>query len=769
MASASIALRRRALRTPPRATRAKPAFSYAESSGDSDHEEYADSEDDNVAPAPAPSARPSRRTHRNDSTPRGRPRPTSSRTRTRAYHPDDSEEHRTPKRRKTWKPASPKPLSNAPVIEIDTSGVIPPWQTLPYHVFVQIFQYATYPLYDEHTFQPLPSGKWLLNVARLCKAFAEPAFTVLYSSPPLVPMVQAHRLVELLKADPIPLAFKYRQKVESLRIDVGQVAAYSLGGGWGHLDLYGLIKDLSRLVDLEFYHQKDMAPYRTLDDTIKWTYPESIFEALEYIDPEADANRGDKTSICRLRSWRWSSRMGGKKWPLEMMPTIHLKPSFASLRKLSFVNYQIPFLKKDEEDPKHEHMLAKAVKALPNLEHLIFESSTLVNAKLLPLLPTSLRNLELINCWEVIADDFAAFLLTHGSQLRCLTLNHNQSLNLSFLTVLGSACPKLQVLRMNLTYYNLHATYRDSDPQYDQLLLPGQVPVWPSTLQILELSQLRKWETEASEMFFQSLLDSAGNLPDLRRLTIQTSINIAWRDRATFRDKWVGSLTRVFKRVSAPPETHSTIHPDQPKPIVLMPVEKVEPSKEEKEAIAAKRSSLRLSAGSRPSSSSSSSSTLSSTHSIEEKKEKPSPARRSTRTATRNLQSGKYAESSDDSDKDVDEEAQPEISARDAVRQARMQRELGILKQTAGLDLPAQITSPPQTASDSDDEPLVGNTKGKGKQREVIQGMCEVVEVRIDNLRPTETQVTEADFLDDERSGDSDWNGEDEEVEGYAW
>jgi hypothetical protein len=91
------------------------------------------------------------------------------------------------------------------------------------------------------------------------------------------------------------------------------------------------------------------------------------------------------------------------------------------------------------------------------------------------------------------------------------------------------------------------------------------------------------------------------------------------------------------------------------------------------------------------------------------------------------------------------------------------------LKQTAGLDLPAQMTSPPQTADDSDDEPLVGNTKGKGKQREVIQGMCEVVEVRIDNLRPTETQVTEADFLDDERSGDSDWNGEDEEVEGYAW
>jgi hypothetical protein len=64
------------------------------------------------------------------------------------------------------------------------------------------------------------------------------------------------------------VAFKYRQKVRSLRIDVGQVAAYSLPGS-GHLDLYGLVKDLPLLDELEFYHQKDMSPYRNLDDTIK--------------------------------------------------------------------------------------------------------------------------------------------------------------------------------------------------------------------------------------------------------------------------------------------------------------------------------------------------------------------------------------------------------------------------------------------------------------------------------------------------------------------
>ena len=58
-------------------------------------------------------------------------------------------------------------------------------------------------------------------------------------TPPLLPKDKAHNLVALLKADPRAMAFKYRQKVESLRIDVGEVAAYSLAGS-GYLDLYEL-------------------------------------------------------------------------------------------------------------------------------------------------------------------------------------------------------------------------------------------------------------------------------------------------------------------------------------------------------------------------------------------------------------------------------------------------------------------------------------------------------------------------------------------------
>ena len=46
-----------------------------------------------------------------------------------------------------------------------------------------------------------------------------------------------------------------------------------------------------------------------------------------------------------------------------------------------------------------------------------------------------------------------------------------------------------------------------------------------------------------------------------------------------------------------------------------------------------------------------------------------------------------------------------------------------------------------------------------------IQGMCDEVDVRIDNLRPREEQFHESDFLDSEPSGDEEWNGVDLDFE----
>lgn len=53
---------------------------------------------------------------------------------------------------------------------------------------------------------------------------------------------------------------------------------------------------------------------------------------------------------------------------------------------------------------------------------------------------------------------------------------------------------------------------------------------------------------------------------------------------------------------------------------------------------------------------------------------------------------------------------------------------------------------------------------------EVRQGMCSTVILHIDGQRPADEQFKEADFLDEELSGDEDWNGRDVEAPSrYAW
>lgn len=558
------------------------------------------------------------------------------------------------------------------------------------------------------------------------------------------------------------MAFGYRQKVVSLRIEVRQVAAYSLPGS-GLLDLHGLIKDLPRLADLEFYDEKDSKPFKQLDTPIRWEYPTTVFEALEHVDPTADSTKGHKSSLCKLRSWRWSSRLAGKKWPIEKIREVHLKPSFIELKKVAFVNYQIRHPKKGEDDPKLEEFLGGAISALEKLEHLIFESSTLLNAKLMPLLPSNLRNLEITNCWEVTAEMLGGYLLTSGRQLRCLTLNYNSALSLAFLPSLGEACPYLQVLRMDLQYFDAHISYHNSEPDYDQLLTSDQVPLWPSTLQILELANLRKWDKEAAEMFFQSLLDSAGELPDLRILVLQTSINIGWRDRASFRDQWIGTLDQVFKRVCDSPKQFM-----KASELPELRGFRTEPDMQDIDRNPTKN-----------------------------KKTRPTRNTLPIRHSTRAKRSTNYAESPDNSNDENDNEEDDDDgstlssgpppksipSNREQAQKRRVTRELRMLKSTAGID--GAPSSPPQTPSsggeDMDDEHSAsdggnengnGNIKGKKKEKQklIIQGMCEVVNVRIDNLRPAENQFGEADFLDSEPEGDEDWDGDDGLVDGkLAW
>ncbi len=675
--------------------------------------------------------------------------------------------------------------------------MVPPWASLPYEILVLIFQHASYPLYDERTFQATLSVEWLLKTSRLCRAFTEPALTVLYRSPPLVPMERAHKLRNLLAADPERMSYNYRAKVEQLKMEILQTAAYTLPGS-GLLDLYGLIYYCPRLQDLELYHQKDFSPYRRLDDSIKWTYPDSLFVAL---------NSNVTGYPTNLRSWRWSSRLAGKNRPIESLLEIHQSPSFSGLRKVAFVNYQKVWARKNARDPRHEKLLADGLSVLLNLEHLVFESSTLINSILLPLLPTNLKHLEIINCSEVDSDDLAAFLISHGNQLRTLTLNHNISLNLSFLKVLGSSCQHLESLRMNLMYYNAHSAYRDSDPGYKVLLGIDEKPHWPATLQTIEFTQLRKWDIDTAKMFFQSLLENADTLVNLRRLVIKAILNTSWRDRSSFRDEWVGTFERVFKRPFHPPNPHfrslgayaaykkqnETSHikaNDSDDGITHQPlknhhlitrgegsrsqllIERTLRSAPENYSTSTKDQPLimvRNRRGKRESSSNN-----------DQQHQMPT-MRRSTRHLASKSEFKAHRDELQDEYSPVSDSAErPHLSLRDTKRKQVISRELEILQKTAGAGGPLKGVYNDASGhdagsdchSDSEDVPLATRRHVlNGKKNEHIQGMCDVVSITIDNLRPTETQFVEADFLDSEPEGDEDWDGS-EDLPGdgrYAW
>jgi hypothetical protein len=581
------------------------------------------------------------------------------------------------------------------------------------------------------------------------------------------------------------MLYNYRSKIEQLQIEVQQTAAYTLSGS-GLLDLHGLVFNCPRLLDLEIYHQKDLSPYRRLDETIKWRYPPQLFQAL--------ANNVDGVPT-RLRSWRWSSRMVSKQSLIpedfRRLIELHSTPSFRELRKIAFVNYQMPEPPKKIPEgfvaPEYGKMLAEAISLLPNLEHLIFEASTLVDKTLLTLLPRNLKHLDIIACGELVSDELAEFLLTHGSQLRTLTLNHNQALSLSFLTILGAACPYLTSLKMNLTYYNLHMTYKDSEPFFDHLLLPGEVPSWPSTLQTLELIQLRKWEVEAAEMFFRSLLDSAGALPDLRILVIKAILDsISWRDRGGFRDRWMKAFERVFKRKSPPPNPYlrsiGAYEAYKARLAAQAEAGAGEAEEEDEDDIVIPRSTRKP----RPVAA-----------------KEAEPKRRTLRSATappkrrRVLARLNYKESSSSSSEEGAEECETpqtseeheeeqDVVSKSSPRKRRGQRELEDLKRAAGfhrMKSPVRDSAPNsviQDEEDSDDDvPLrLRSRRGSGgkedkevrrEEKETIQGMCEIVDFKIDNLRPTENQWREDDFLDSEPEGDEDWDGTSEAVEDYAW
>ncbi|KAE8152429.1 hypothetical protein BDV25DRAFT_67559 [Aspergillus avenaceus] len=545
------------------------------------------------------------------------------------------------------------------------SGVIPPWETLPYQILFDIFYSASYPLIDEKDASRTSSVQWLVDVALLCRAFHEPALAALYHSPPLMPAAKAHGLLNLLSKPQEDLSTNYVNKIKELHIDAEMLLLYKSGPSLGYFELSKLIEKTPQLKKLRLYHSNDYVVGLPMLQTSRWSYPDSLFASLSL-------------SSIRLRSWDWNGRfMDTTRLPPLMMEK-HLQPTFQNLKKLSILHvtsYDYDSDDYTDDSNEREIVLATALKELPQLQRLEFLECSIVNEHLLPNLPQTLTSLTINNCEEVTALNFSAFLTSHGQHLRELVLNHNRHLSMSFIVGLGQWCQRLERFKMDISIHD-RSSYHDVEPHFSELISPSEVPTWPSTLQDIELIQLRNWDDVTANVFFTSLIDAATELHDLRRLVISAILQIGWRDRASFRERWIGRLERTFLRRSAPPGPTLRSNP----------------------------SALQ-----------------------------PGPGSITGTTATDDMLHHSDAPRSGPSTP----------SKRKSARLA--QRKLSEVEDNVDLSPSDRVAA----EGEDDQKPLP------------VQGMCDVVMVRIDNQRPSDTQFNEEDFLDEEVSGDEDWNGVD--------
>ncbi|KAI0025239.1 hypothetical protein F4780DRAFT_722748 [Xylariomycetidae sp. FL0641] len=619
---------------------------------------------------------------------------------------------------------SPSPSNE--ITAPDVPRVFPPWATLPYHVWFRVFEYVAEPIRrtDSRVDDISVAMKSLVAGARVCKATLEPALAGLWKCPPFhqscfeMPPQKAFALfLDRLSVDSTTTAINYRTKVEILRIDAEDFLTRKYNGIHNQLSS---LQNLPRLSHLEIYHQADNPLRRRLDTHLRWKLSkDDLMQALQPVQG-GDSNRGDKTSFTRLTSWRWNSRLVTDAFSLEKLPEVHSHPSFASLRQVAFVNYQLPSWglpirqretdEMKERDRRQIESLAAAISASPNLEYLVLESSTLANGYLLELLPKTLKHLELVNCWEVVSDDLEQYLLSHGRFLEKLTLKHCQSLSLEFLPVLGIACPNLTHLEADLKYYRHHEHYADNKPEYITLLAEDQVPTWPSSIQSVEIIHMRHWTSGAAEVFFGSLLQNAENLPNLRRLAFKVEISIDWRQRQEWRKALVSKMNRVFKRVTPPPKDFRTLPP---------PRQEVKADERSTSGQAATRRSTRIACQVTAPTSPESDAALANDFGT--------GRLHATRREFKRL---RLSEPRFDAD---DEDSEDELSA-DHRTHHRANRKMPRIK---------------KSQPDSD---------------ESIQGLCELVDIQVDNQRPRETKWNMEDFLDSAEESDPEWDGGDVDV-----
>jgi hypothetical protein len=470
--------------------------------------------------------------------PRTQARPKGRRTQIRTRNQTSSQSAKSGRHQRTT-PAKPsrasKPSQRGHVIPSD--GKIPNWSALPYHVLLSVFQlaYNTF-RHDERGSQT--SINWILRAARTCRAFAEPALTAFYRAPSIPSNAHAHLFMDLISKPKEELTFDYSMKVRQLDIDIA-VLAYSVPGR-GRPDIAQLIARLPKLKSIQLYNEIDERPIYLplLNSHPNWEYPPNLFDSLQQ-------------NNIRLDGWRWHSHLApsylntsNASW----LQDIHSSPPFKSLERLEMSQFTLEY-----------PGLSESLAPLENLRTVELVFCGFAAEDFEPevpfFLPPTVENLHL-SFSIVPLLRMLDILSTSGPRLKELHIVDTKFNPLPLLYQLNELCPKLEVLHLDSPTI-MDAQNIDTTQAWSSEDLISRPATWPGTLREIHILNHRFNNPTVAEGFFQSLLDAAPHLPSLRILVLKAAVDIAWRQRAVFRDRWTARLERVFlRRHSKPPSPH---------------------------------------------------------------------------------------------------------------------------------------------------------------------------------------------------------------------
>ncbi|KAJ8609657.1 hypothetical protein MRB53_038994 [Persea americana] len=415
-----------------------------------------------------------------------------------------------------------------------SDGVKPPWTSLPYEVLVIIFRFASGTLTDELHMRTEPSVRWLIETALTCRQFSEPALQVLWERPPITRPQDLFNLLRLSQSHQTG-SFNHGTKVKALDLNVRQT---------GHLDGDAIASSFPNLSVLNVMHPLELPRYAKSMSRERWTYSQNLFAS-----PACDT--------LRLTAFRWIFPFlpGAPLDKVAYVVATQGTKAFSRLETLTLSNFlQLDGLADTIEEVART--LAGLITQLPTIRHLdLLQFDPYHWGEFFSQMPNHLTAVNFTSCRCMEAVDLAAFLKAHGQSMKSIRLAKNTGLNLEFLVNLASSTPALEELFVDCNDYNPRLQSEDG-VKSGPLLNITDKPSWPDSLQNLQLHNLRHWTVEVAEMFLASLIQSAPSLTNLTVLVLRVMIDIGWRDRAGFREKWIGQLQDSFLRRSEPPRTY---------------------------------------------------------------------------------------------------------------------------------------------------------------------------------------------------------------------